>query len=167
MEPRFCYHNLMIKGCGSKQVVQGFTIVELLIVVVVIAILTAITVVSYNGISQSAKTSRSLSTAEQVRTKAMMWQSLRDSYPDLAQLRTNSLSPTDIDTPGGAAGPLEAKLSSPDIAMGATIDAVRANNGNTVFYAPCWDGSQLSGATIAYWDFSTSSAATIVVGNCP
>jgi len=33
---------------------QGFTIVELLIVVVVIAILAAITVVSYNGITQQS-----------------------------------------------------------------------------------------------------------------
>lgn len=33
---------------------QGFTIVELLIVVVVIAILAAITIVSYNGITKSA-----------------------------------------------------------------------------------------------------------------
>lgn len=36
---------------------QGFTIVELLIVVVVIAILAAITVVSYSGIQKSATTS--------------------------------------------------------------------------------------------------------------
>lgn len=36
---------------------KGFTIVELLIVVVVIAILATITVVAYNGISQQAKTS--------------------------------------------------------------------------------------------------------------
>lgn len=33
----------------------GFTIVELLIVVVVIAILAAITIVSYNGIQERAK----------------------------------------------------------------------------------------------------------------
>lgn len=38
---------------GQKQT-AGFTIVELLIVVVVIAILAAITIVSYNGISQRA-----------------------------------------------------------------------------------------------------------------
>ncbi len=36
---------------------RGFTIVELLIVVVVIAILAAITIVSYNGISRQAKNS--------------------------------------------------------------------------------------------------------------
>ena len=40
---------------SSKQ--KGFTIVELLIVVVVIAILAAITILSYNGITQRAKTS--------------------------------------------------------------------------------------------------------------
>ena len=36
---------------------QGFTIVELLIVIVVIAILAAITIVSYNGITNSANDS--------------------------------------------------------------------------------------------------------------
>ena len=42
---------------------QGFTIVELLIVVVVIAILAAITIVSYNGITARANTSSAESTA--------------------------------------------------------------------------------------------------------
>ena len=37
---------------------KGFTIVELLIVIVVIAILAAITIVSYNGIQTRAKTER-------------------------------------------------------------------------------------------------------------
>lgn len=146
---------------------KGFTIVELLIVVVVIAILAAITIVSYTGISQKAKTSKSISTAEQVRNKAMVWNSLLNSYPDLAQLRTNTLAPTDIDTPGGAAGPIEAKLSSPSVAMGATIDVTRADNGNTVYYAPCWDGTRFSGANITYWNYSTNSAVNTVSGNCP
>lgn len=44
---------------------QGFTIVELLIVVVVIAILAGITVVSYNGISKNAKNSAIQSTLSQ------------------------------------------------------------------------------------------------------
>jgi len=49
---------------GKKQ--TGFTIVELLIVVVVIAILAAITIVSYNGIQNRAKESAAQSTAAQV-----------------------------------------------------------------------------------------------------
>ncbi len=157
----------MIKGLGTQETERGFTIVELLIVVVVIAILAAITVVLYTGISQRAKTSRSLSTTEQVRSKAAVWNSLLNSYPDLAQLRTNSLAPPNIDTAGGAAGPIEAKLSSPGVAMGATIDEVRADNGNTVYYAPCWDGTRFSGANISYWNYSTNSAVNMVTGNCP
>ena len=47
----------------------GFTIVELLIVVVVIAILASITIVSYNGISTRAKESAAQSAISQVLKK--------------------------------------------------------------------------------------------------
>lgn len=47
----------------------GFTIVELLIVVVVIAILASITIVSYNGISKSARNSAIQSTLSQATKK--------------------------------------------------------------------------------------------------
>jgi prepilin-type N-terminal cleavage/methylation domain-containing protein len=42
-----------MKGITSRR--QGFTVVEILIVIVVIAILAAITVVAYNGIQQRAR----------------------------------------------------------------------------------------------------------------
>lgn len=45
---------------------QGFTIVELLIVIVIIAILAAIVIVSYNGISQRARNVARTSTAQQL-----------------------------------------------------------------------------------------------------
>lgn len=41
--------------CMYKEKLKGFTIVELLIVVVVIAILAAITLVAFNGISNQAR----------------------------------------------------------------------------------------------------------------
>jgi prepilin-type N-terminal cleavage/methylation domain-containing protein len=53
---------------------NGFTIVELLIVVVVIAILAAITIVSYNGIQNRAKESAAQSAASQVAKKIALWQ---------------------------------------------------------------------------------------------
>ena len=153
-----------MKWATSK---SGFTIVELLIVIVVIGVLASIALISYTGIQSRAKTAASLATVDQVRKKTGIWNTFYSSYPDLAQLRTNSLSPTDIDTPGGVAGPKEAKLSDPSIAIGATIDPTRADNGKTVYYAPCWDGVKLSGGTVSYWNFTTGGAVSITVGTCP
>ena len=48
---------------------RGFTIVELLIVIVVIAILAAITIVGYNGITQNANSSAAASSARQAAQK--------------------------------------------------------------------------------------------------
>ena len=49
---------------------SGFTIVELLIVIVVIAILAAITVVAYNGIQERANSSKAKADLSQL-AKAM------------------------------------------------------------------------------------------------
>lgn len=53
---------------------QAFTIVELLIVIVVIAILAAITVVAYNGIQNRSKDSAAASAATQAAKKIAIWQ---------------------------------------------------------------------------------------------
>jgi len=57
----------------AKNTRKGFTIVELLIVVVVIAILAAITIVAYNGISSRAKTSSAQSSAETASKKVQAY----------------------------------------------------------------------------------------------
>lgn len=62
---------------------KGFTIVELLIVVVVIAILAAITIVAYNGISNRAKQSAVASMASQVQKKISLYATLNnEQYPN-------------------------------------------------------------------------------------
>lgn len=53
---------------------RGFTIVELLIVIVVIAILAAITIVAYNGIQQRARTSSVTTTLNQYAKKIALSQ---------------------------------------------------------------------------------------------
>lgn len=61
---------------------RGFTIVELLIVVVVIAILAVITVVAYNGVQDRAKTSRAASVLTQASKKVKLWSvSNNEQYP--------------------------------------------------------------------------------------
>lgn len=57
----------------GKRQSEGFTIVELLIVVVVIAILAAITIVSYNGIQARASDSKIRTMATQLQKAVMLW----------------------------------------------------------------------------------------------
>ncbi len=59
----------------------GFTIVELLIVVVVIAILAAITIVAYAGIQQRARESAVSSSVSQAKKKLEVYKVEKGSYP--------------------------------------------------------------------------------------
>lgn len=77
---------------------SGFTIVELLVVIVVIAILAAITVVSYNGIANRAKAVAAQAEATQAAEKVIIYAATNgDSYPDNltdAGVRTDSSDTT-------------------------------------------------------------------------
>lgn len=71
---------------GVRGYRRGFTIVELLIVIVVIAILAAITIVAYNGVQDRAKAAAAQATAKQAYTKVSLYSvEHADAYPpDLA-----------------------------------------------------------------------------------
>lgn len=60
---------------------RGFTIVELLIVIVVIAILAAISIVAYNGIQQRAYNTKVISGANQYYKALLEYKAINDSYP--------------------------------------------------------------------------------------
>lgn len=72
---------------ANKQ--KGFTIVELLIVVVVIAILAAITIVAYNGVTQRAKESVAKSSIATAQKKLATW-----------YIQNNESFPSNLDTLG-------------------------------------------------------------------
>ena len=74
-----------MKAWAHKQK-DGFTIVELLIVVVVIAILAAITVVAYNGIQDRAKNTQVQSDIRQVAKLIETYNADKGTYPSTGGL---------------------------------------------------------------------------------
>ena len=69
-----------IKNLRNKE--RGFTIVELLIVIVIIGILAAIVIVAYNGVTNRAKTQSANSAASNVQKKIEAYAAANNgSYP--------------------------------------------------------------------------------------
>lgn len=69
---------------------RGFTIVELLIVIVVIAILATLVITAYNGVQQRARDSKRVSDVRAIQTAAEAYQSEKGIYPTLAQVSATS-----------------------------------------------------------------------------
>lgn len=128
---------------------KGFTIVELLIVIVVIAILAAITIVAFNGIQNRAKASSAQSAANTVIKKAEAANSVASSYPS-ATTGTN-----------GFAANAESNLTGSGVTLGAFTTAPA--NPATIEYQVCTTPSN-GGARVAYWDYSTSAKVTMNIG---
>lgn len=67
-----------------KQIARGFTIAELLIVIVVIAILAATSIVAYNGVSNSANDAAIKSDLANMAKKATEYHAEQGQYPSHA-----------------------------------------------------------------------------------
>lgn len=131
---------------------QGFTIVELLIVIVVIAILAAISIVAYGGIQDRARTTAGAQLATSIAKKAVVYRTIRGELPSYAQIRSSS-------------APEEARLSESELystdQRPNPFTAGAADNGKRVAYWMHTCGR----VTLVYWDYSTSQQMRIVVEN--
>ena len=122
---------------------RGFTIVELLIVIVVIAILAAITIVAYNGIQNRAKASAAQELANQVVKKGEAWNAIQSGYPTYCNFATNTTNATGTATgvgtagctAGATAGPAESKLDDP-----TDLRTTAATDQSSVQYQTCTGG---------------------------
>lgn len=138
---------------------SGFTIVELLIVVVVIAILAAITIVSYNGITNRANAAAADSLVATWRKKVEAFNAEEGRYPRLV---------SQMNAPAKSYYITDSSLTAndnPDPDNGKTLVFVQACSAGTAA-APTTD-SAVSGIKISYWDYDASSpaVASVNVGN--
>ncbi len=153
----------MLKNTKIKQ--SGFTLVELLIVIVVIAILAAITIVAYNGIQNRAKTSAGQTLANSIQKKAQAYNTIQSVYPTWSELKNNY----DAGTTVASTTTSEAKLDdATSLTASATtaLTSSNANGGKTVQYGAC-AATGAVGARIVYWDYTKTSgqATTINLGD--
>lgn len=145
---------------------SGFTIVELLIVVVVIAILAAITIVAYNGIQNRAKSSAAQALANNVAKKAEAYNTVASTYGAFCQFKEGRTDSTgtapyttcSAGTPANAVGN-EALL---DAATKAALSGANPTDEKTVRYYMCDTGA---GARVVYYDVNKSGGAGLVTIN--
>ncbi|RZM20571.1 MAG: prepilin-type N-terminal cleavage/methylation domain-containing protein [Pedobacter sp.] len=165
---------------------KGFTIVELLIVIVVIGILAAITIVAFNGIQNRGKTAQYQSDVTNIDKKAEAYNINKSAYPVTSSTSAGAVGAAGATTGAtavtalfnatdskesnlpsniGIAGVLTAAAggTAPTHAQAkAAIDANASINAYYVSY--CSTGG---GFKIYYPDLSTTSTVKeVVVGSC-
>jgi prepilin-type N-terminal cleavage/methylation domain-containing protein len=130
---------------------HGFTIVELLIVVVVIAVLAAITIIGYNGIQTRANNSAADSAANTMSKKIHNYYSLKGNYP-----ATTTTFFADL------ASYNESSLTGSNLAINSTLSA--STGRSTLRVELCGTGA---GVKIFEWNYSTNAISTnpILLGN--
>lgn len=138
----------------SKIIKPGFTIVELLVVIVIIAIISGIIIVSYTAAQSRSKSASAQTLANQVARKSEGWYSVLGGYPTYTQLSTNKVNTADT-TP---TGPVESRLDDPANTLfdGATTNPTDEKK---VGYKKCTTGAQ-----VEYYDAISRTVKFIGVG---
>ena len=144
---------MIFQNMNTAKTDKGFTIVELLVVIVVIGILAAITIVAYNGVQNRAKATANNANAQEVQNKAEIYAADAGNgiYP-----ANGTTFKTFTDTSALSTG----------VKTVLTTTAPSASNPNGITYAPC-PSTNPTGAKIAYWDpsASTPAVAYLYAGN--
>jgi type IV pilus assembly protein PilA len=138
----------------AKNKKSGFTIVELLIVIVVIGILAAITIVAYNGVQTRAKASATQNLVGLLTRKARSYQAVTGQYPTADQFKYNQA--TDSTTTNS--GPAEARLDGIALTILTSGPVPSDANGTTVARYVYQDANC---AWIDWWDYTNNRITTL------
>lgn len=136
---------MILNNIKTRQKDGGFTIVELLVVIVVIGILAAITIVSYSGITARATTQANKSNASSIASAAMVVYANTGVYP--------------VPVAGSAGNYTALNASDAKMPTGLTIvNTVGPTSGapaTLIFH----ENAGLTGECIGYWDLTGGGSA--------
>jgi len=157
----------------TKQKQSGFTIVELLIVIVVIGILAAIVIVSYSGITNRANEVSIKARADSVIDKASTYNALTSTYPvtdtDLSADPTEPwyvvLASDVYYAPSGPSAMPQNVLSASSSAKILVLKCHSSTPTNGVNdQQSLIDGSNITGLQVWYYNPQTASRENVVTG---
>jgi prepilin-type N-terminal cleavage/methylation domain-containing protein len=142
---------------------RGFTIVELLIVIVVIAILAAITIVAYNGIQNRAKSNQMVSGMVQYVKALSMYTSDKNAYP----IQTGYIACFGgVNDCNGTANAAQTALLASELApyTNNTSSTLLASKGaliNSITNYIMPDGSNFTGMYIYFLQYGTTTCPSV------
>lgn len=150
---------MMKKAWAQKQ--TGFTIVELLIVIVVIGILAAITVVAFNGVQARAENSKTISSVTAYARAIRSYATINNTYPIFAYpcLGPSSADCANVTDSTGACNGAGASgyIAGFDTAVKAIAPSLPApstqsmNCGGKQYMGAWYNSASGTGATIVYY----------------
>jgi len=152
----------MLNSYNNKDQKLGFSIVELLVIVIIIGILVIVGFVAYNGLANGPKvaktnTDKAQSNAQIVQGVIALISSQNESYPYAVGNTTGGIM-------GGSATAKVPKAIA--VIADASTTTINASNGLTTVAYSCLTvcDPTTTGGRIAYWDFSSSSVKYVYVG---
>ena len=152
---------------------SGFTIVELLIVIVVIAILAAISIVAYNGIQARGKASAAQSAATSLDKKLEIYNALNSFYPTSPGTITGTTAQNSVTTSASSEWYVQqGSAFNTSVAAGAGTTTGVYNglaaptDPKTIYYT---NGSTTTGGCIWWYDYQNATWKSTAAGTitCP
>ena len=129
---------------------KGFTIIELLIVIVIIGILVAITAVSYTGVTNGANTADAQTKARAISQWAIACQAKTGSWPTIVSGTLNCTDTTGMELPKNGATAVTIQATAPTAAQQKTTFQFTTSGNNS---------------TVGYWDSAKTPAGVSTITN--